>query len=249
LRDKGFAMIAWKSVRKLFFWKNSRQHCRPAVSRVQMALRWMAVVGYLVLSLGVPISVPAGKQSGEAYPCMNHPCGCQSAEECWRHCCCFSLEQRLAWARDNHVTPPDYALAEAKSHGIDWGKFCAEKPDEHLAFCPCHAAVCGSCCDNDCCDHDCCEQHDCCEHSSTAEAPHRAANDNDQHSHSVVLIQALKCRGADQNWMGLSISIPPPPSVKVGVEETFTDSICHSSWRISSPSFAPPTPPPRGLGA
>src|SRR5207244_2374733 len=36
-------------------------------------------------------------------------CGCRTAEECWRHCCCFSPEQRLAWAQDRGIQPPEYA--------------------------------------------------------------------------------------------------------------------------------------------
>ncbi|HJT78443.1 MAG TPA: hypothetical protein VJ739_14665, partial [Gemmataceae bacterium] len=37
------------------------------------------------------------------------PCGCQSAEQCWRHCCCYTPEEKLAWAHAHGIEPPAYA--------------------------------------------------------------------------------------------------------------------------------------------
>src|SRR5215467_15256496 len=45
---------------------------------------------------------------------------CQSAEQCWQNCCCMTLEERLIWARQNHVRPPNYALAAARAAHIEW---------------------------------------------------------------------------------------------------------------------------------
>ena len=60
------------------------------------------------------------KDKSKPFPCMNSPCGCRDADQCWRHCCCHSLAERLAWVRENHVEPPDEVIAEAKAEGIDW---------------------------------------------------------------------------------------------------------------------------------
>ncbi len=97
--------------------------------------RWAALVAYLTLALGVQLPMPAATTSDELYPCKGHPCGCATAEQCWRHCCCTTLEQRLAWARENYVTPPDFALAEARARGIDWEAYCKVGP-EHSAGLP-----------------------------------------------------------------------------------------------------------------
>ncbi|MBW3598507.1 MAG: hypothetical protein KY475_14700, partial [Planctomycetes bacterium] len=43
---------------------------------------------------------------GRPFPCQAHQCGCSSAEQCWTDCCCFSLEERLAWAARHGVEPP-----------------------------------------------------------------------------------------------------------------------------------------------
>ncbi|HEY2760701.1 MAG TPA: hypothetical protein VGI75_08155 [Pirellulales bacterium] len=161
------------------------------------------------------------KKTDEPYPCMNHPCGCPSAEECWRHCCCFTLTERLAWAREHHITPPDYALAEARAKGIDWNNFCSDETEAEADGCSHHAAR-----DDSCCGH--------LEHETSS---------------TVVLIQAMKCQGADQNWIGQNVSLPPPAVVEA---RAANDSVEHRSVHsetISSPSFAPPTPPPRFLSA
>ena len=78
-------------------------------------------IGYLFLALGLPLPLSSAKLGGEAYPCMDHLCGCGSAEECWRHCCCMSLVEELIWRRDHHVNPPIYVILEtpAPRHRLD----------------------------------------------------------------------------------------------------------------------------------
>lgn len=33
------------------------------------------------------------------FPCQNRPCGCRSADSCLSKCCCFTAEQKVAWAQ------------------------------------------------------------------------------------------------------------------------------------------------------
>ncbi|WP_144986065.1 hypothetical protein [Gimesia aquarii] len=55
------------------------------------------------------LSHPAGIQKDRTvpFPCQNRPCGCQSAGQCWKTCCCFTNREKLVWARANQVTPPE----------------------------------------------------------------------------------------------------------------------------------------------
>ena len=46
---------------------------------------------------------PAGIQR---YICEDHGCGCANAVECWSHCCCYSVQERLVWALEQGVAPP-----------------------------------------------------------------------------------------------------------------------------------------------
>ena len=71
----------------------------------------VVLVAYLVAAVGFPVPASAARGDGVPFPCMDHPCGCQSAEQCWRGCCCLTVEERWAWAREHNVEPPPYARA------------------------------------------------------------------------------------------------------------------------------------------
>ena len=97
---------------------------------------WMSLAVYLTVASGWPLRVPAvgEKDLSSPFPCMNCPCGCQNAEQCWRSCCCHTLAERIAWARENHVQPPAYVLAEARAQGID---VCDDHQESHACCCCC----------------------------------------------------------------------------------------------------------------
>ncbi|HEV3256996.1 MAG TPA: hypothetical protein VG013_08970 [Gemmataceae bacterium] len=84
-----------------------RNTCCRRVARKLCAI--LALLSYLAVGVGLPLPVLAHKDRSQPYPCQDHPCGCPNAEECWRHCCCFTPEQRWAWAEAHHVVPPAYA--------------------------------------------------------------------------------------------------------------------------------------------
>lgn len=144
---------------------------------------------YVVTASGVPL--PAGNSShpsGELYPCAAHECGCTSAEQCWRSCCCHTLAERFEWARQHQVRPPEYAIAEARRSGVDlaWLKVtttvCAacEKPsaepgaDEGLRVVRVRCS--------------CCERH----------VHTKATSKTVDH---VIAWRALECKGHSANWL------------------------------------------------
>src|SRR5262245_30068896 len=96
------------------------RHRLPFPRLVRRAISSALVVIYFVVAAGVPL--PGGSQPhdlSEDYPCAHCACGCGSAEQCWRSCCCHTLAERMAWAREHNVRPPEYAIAEARSAGVD----------------------------------------------------------------------------------------------------------------------------------
>jgi len=68
----------------------------------------LATVGYPVWSGGTV------KDLSQPFPCMHRRCGCRRAAQCWRGCCCFTNQQKLAWAKAKQVAPPEYVVAAAK---------------------------------------------------------------------------------------------------------------------------------------
>lgn len=71
---------------------------------------WLAAV-YACVSIGY-LPTPAlvgrwlGTGSTERHPCEDHLCGCANPLECWTACCCFTRQERVAWAIASGVEPP-----------------------------------------------------------------------------------------------------------------------------------------------
>lgn len=92
-------------------------------------LAWILLVGYGLVASGLPLPVgvsthaaahtPAGKRlavkdRSRPFPCMDKPCGCASAEQCFANCCCSTPRERLAWARSHRVEPAVVASLERR---------------------------------------------------------------------------------------------------------------------------------------
>src|SRR5437763_631040 len=111
--------------------KLSFRRWNKAVCRQRRAICTVVCASlYIVLALGIPLPMPsqiAAKDVTQPFPCMDCACGCRDAEQCWRHCCCRTLAERLTWAREHNVRPPEYVLAAAKAEGIQWESVRAEK--------------------------------------------------------------------------------------------------------------------------
>jgi hypothetical protein len=81
---------------------------------------WMALLGYAIVASGVPLPMGAaspaasnspaakrlaGKDRSQPFPCMDKPCGCATAEQCFSNCCCNTPAELMAWAKANRVDP------------------------------------------------------------------------------------------------------------------------------------------------
>ncbi len=88
------------------------RHGRARFRRSRQGFALVALMQYALLCTGVTVPLPALPIGGKPFPCQHHNCGCNTAEQCWRSCCCMTPEQRLEWARENGVTPPDNIMAQ-----------------------------------------------------------------------------------------------------------------------------------------
>jgi hypothetical protein len=203
----------------------------------------LTLCAYLATLTGLPLPAASRKDTSQPYPCMDHPCGCRSAEDCWRHCCCLTIEERWAWARAHNVTPPAYAERPA---GAGWRSTPLREQAGTEA-----GAECRSCCHQaepaaySCCNSSpacaCCEDHPAPQQPETSPAA--------TGPRWVLTIAALRCQGLATFWVSTgAVSLPPPapgslPAPAPG--ERITD-------RPATPvllSDSPPVPPPRGAAA
>ncbi|WP_339729563.1 hypothetical protein [uncultured Gimesia sp.] len=177
------------------------------------------------------------KDQSVAYPCQNRPCGCRSAEACWKGCCCFTNREKLAWAEANGVLPPTYVIVAAAKESA--------------------TAVCkaGGCCSKSGATHeivqtdseadDCCSETD---HSHSAKMP--AVKAADEESQTLFVIGALvqKCQGQSLSWNSLPWAILP--EIQTGVIDA--DPVVWSlpiSLKAPARAVEPPEPPPRVASA
>lgn len=158
------------------------------------------LAAYIVTAAGIPLPTGAKPQaSDESYPCANCGCGCASADQCWRSCCCHTLAERLAWAREHNVRPPAFAIADAQRAGLNLAWLAAEAArhsdsppttccdravaDTRPSCCQAHTAVKGARAERACC----ARRHD----------QPRQANTGDH----IVGWRALACQGHSMNWL------------------------------------------------
>jgi len=202
-------------------------HRRGLASRRIVALA--ALGAYLVATVGVPVARRSAKFQGMPFPCQDHACGCQTAAECWDHCCCFTPAERMAWCHDHGVEPPQQLLAQFAESAL-------------LAAADDHDAPAGGCCAHH--DHDC-AHHD---HDHDVDA-HSVALDGDDDSSGGITLAfgplARQCRGMVDLWCTSGAVTPGPSAIVWQFEWNVVAWIAPSGAPFDSLDSAPPIPPPR----
>jgi hypothetical protein len=217
---------------------------QPVSRRLPPSLMLLA---YCTATFGFPLPARSQKEASQPFPCQDHPCGCQSAEQCWRGCCCFTPEQRFAWAAEHHVEPPAYAERPAAE---GWRTTPLRSQDEDASTPPEHGACCkqsaGKTSSTPSASKTCCGNEGtvaCCQHqkprSSEKVPPTRP-------SFSWALgLSAAKCQGMHTLWITTGAALPLPEAVSwnpnlVPVARSLTSEA--TAFRVALP---PLTPPPR----
>lgn len=184
-----------------------------------------------ICSAGVPLPARSERKVGaDPFPCQHCACGCKDAETCWRDCCCFTNQQKIAWARRNRVTPPALVVAAAKREACSAGKkslACCKSKGLAVA----QAAVKPACCAR--------RDASCASTSCDAPTPQRRPS-----SQPILLISKLRCGG-----ISLSVSMLPPSVV---VKATAFALVAPEQFRFCSrvdllyepPYLAVAAPPP-----
>jgi hypothetical protein len=179
---------------------------------------------YLFVVVGVPLPLPTVlKDNSAPFPCMNRPCGCQSADQCWKSCCCHTPAERLAWAHKHGIQPPLSLIAEmaATSSTELASKNCVRSNEK-----PC-----------------CTGSHSVCS-SAGGNRSDDVANRRVLTSGTVIGIHALKCHGMSGDWVASMIALPPRV-VDFEYRPERTGTILVPAVTLPSLAFQPPVPPPR----
>ncbi len=164
------------------------------------------LIAYLLTVAGFPVLGSTKKHSGQPYPCQDHDCGCTSAEECWRSCCCFTPEQHLAWAKENGVEPPAYAVLPAThsepAHADRECSRCEESKKQEAPPCP---DLLDQVSDDQKID-ECCSEHS---HGAKPATQTPAAS----RIRWAMGVNVMRCHGFSTLWVTSGSVAPPPPAL------------------------------------
>jgi hypothetical protein len=182
------------------------------------------LLAVVVCAVGVPLPTTVHKPHAERFPCEDHPCGCVDADACWRHCCCFSDSEKLAWAQREGIAAPTFVVATARREAAT-------------------ASVRGAGC--------CSQGQSTCDHREdeglAADAPgsHHHGNPAPRPGMRIVLLHAaMKCRGITVSTCLLPPSLPAPCVVSYPHVAVHFAPLCGESLQYESPYLAVATPPP-----
>jgi hypothetical protein len=201
--------------------------------RLRRPVAVAALGAYLFAALGLPMPAWAPARDGQPFPCHDHSCGCLTAEQCWRNCCCFTPEERFAWAKAHGIEPPAYA-AKPKPAGWRAPRLRDRAADGEGASACCRkgtadpAAKAG-------------------EQSSTCCSGHgeRADRGCEKRPVRMPAVSPLRCRGLTAAWSAFAGGVVPPPVPTWRASPPLVAVLPVGHTRPRTVVSAPPTPPPR----
>lgn len=183
---------------------------------------------YMLAALEIPLPVFVHKNIAQPFPCQDHPCGCRTAEQCWSHCCCFTPEERWAWASAHNVQPPAYAEKPAAPSSNGWNTV---KLRDRAA------TATKSCCSAKT------EHASCCQ--TAAKSPEKSSSSSDGRIRWTTAMNAWHCQGYSTLWVSIGSVLPVPPRTVWVADETPPAYIPLLSVRTDKSSSTPLDPPPR----
>jgi hypothetical protein len=200
----------------------------------------------------------AGKDRSQPFPCMDKPCGCATAEQCFTSCCCNTPAETLAWATAHRVEPAVLAALEQR---VASGSQLVAKATRS-SCCSSKAPVAEeSCCtirqpaavvfeDTKICSHELCGMD-----ASLAATPSTtkkamteqvppADEPAEPQSRSVTLRAMLTCGGIVAEWFAAGAALPPP-RLEVSLVMLVLDVCTPGDEAGESLAASPAAPPPR----
>jgi len=81
------------------------------LNKVWRSVLVLTLFSHLMATFGFPMTASSHNphDASQSFPCQNRPCGCATANLCWQgDCCCFTLEEKLAWADTQGIEPPKH---------------------------------------------------------------------------------------------------------------------------------------------
>lgn len=175
----------------------------------------MVLLGIFCSMAPLAVGQQSKKDLSEPFPCQHRACGCRSAAQCWKRCCCFSNAQKLAWARLNRVKPPEHVVRSAAQEQA--------QPEKCESTGCCHLSE---------------------DDKKPASAPVNESASEDRTVY-VVAVLAHQCQGDHWYWNALPWTILPAGVSSDRSPQPATAKLGLASEKQVVANQQPPVPPPR----
>jgi len=175
----------------------------------------------------------AGKDRSQPFPCMDKPCGCATAEQCFTQCCCNTPAETLAWAKAHAVEPAVLAALERRVA-------CAPPTVGKAPTASCCSSTVPAA-EASCCTTKPPMAESKPDEESSADQPPQA----EPRTRSVTLRAMLACGGIVAEWFAAGVALPPPRT-EVFLAMRVFDVCTPGNESGDSLRASPAAPPPRG---
>jgi hypothetical protein len=216
-------------------------------SSAARAVSWLMLAAYVLVVSGVPLPFAgslaatgslaakrlADKDRSRPFPCMDKPCGCATAEQCFSSCCCNTPAELLAWAEARGLDPSTLMALGARAAGA--------RPAPATPSCCSSADEAPTCCAASAAAPSCCE-------ATAAAAPQQPADDLPSDvvaGPGISLKSMLACGGILAGWSAATTSLPAPAVVCVERSTACCGRIVLADDVGTSIDPTPVAPPPR----
>jgi len=195
---------------------------------------WLAILGYLLVASGLPLPLgvvaPAASDSAAAkriaskdrsrpFPCMDKACGCATADQCFKSCCCNTPAETLAWAKAHQIEPAVLLALESRVSRVERDRLNVAKATPEPACCSVSATESEPSC--------CAIAAAAAENGSalaigsddpllaalpvaTEDVPSEDKSSQQPRGRSVTLRAMLACGGIVAEWCTSGAALPPP---------------------------------------
>jgi hypothetical protein len=199
----------------------------------------LALFSYLVTIIGLPVPHFSEKDRTRPFACQDRECGCRNSDDCWHHCCCFSIQERIAWAKNHDVSPPPDIPSETaqgwhvprlrdRDNGPSQSQQVCEKCRQPHAEDGCIAS------ERNRASAEPSKSKTCCSEKPAKDSGIR-----------VVGFQTLRCKGFSTQWVVVGTVAPPLTNALWETALVPGDWLTSSSFELLSFDPIPPVPPPR----
>ena len=195
-----------------FSWHACTQLSQRQITSILLLAAFVAALLPIPLVSFAPHQV---KDLSRPFPCQNRPCGCMSAAQCKKKCCCFSDEQKLAWAKRNDVDASEVVASTKK----------------------CHTA-------SESAPHVCCTIKNVAK-AQVAHRQSKAKTTSNPRYKIVIGSVADDCQGLAKTAAGQSVFLIPPTATLNPLFESIVERFINRSSVVVQAIAEPPVPPPR----